>query len=178
MGGVLARFKSKTQLDDVITALGTTAYFWIGLNDDDSDNIFVWDETNIAAAEVTVDWWAQGEPAYGFQCVKVEAVSRKLTTDYCTIQSYFLCIEPNSGTTKCPTTPTTPEATTPTTTPTTTSTTTATTTVANTTHMCLETTTNGSDVTRMSYVIMFFILPTLTFLLNAISQPYQNAILI
>ncbi|XP_059156741.1 C-type mannose receptor 2-like [Physella acuta] len=176
MGGALATVSSLSQISKFESefSIGGEVY-WIGLNDKAVEGQFAWDETKSPATEITSDWWALNFPTtYNSDLQDCGGVTNGHIFDsYGTLKLMYLCIEPNSSTTKCtaPTTPlaTTLPATTPpsTTLPTTTQPSTtlqATTTVPTRTSASTTqaTTTDSSAVTVTSNVLHFTLSITLT----------------
>ncbi|XP_059174351.1 lectin BRA-3-like [Physella acuta] len=154
MGGTLATITSLTQLAALRAALNIyDSEFWIGANDLTTEGTFVWTE-DLSSASVIYSWWTSGAPFTGdgnvWSCVVInlsDQVYDQLCNSYTT---FYVCMEPNSRTTKCIAPTTTEDVTTATTGTTTLSATTTSfeTTMETTEHLPTTMTTGTTKTTR------------------------------
>lgn len=83
---------------ELIADAEATAYdFWIGLNDQVSENIFVWDAVNTPLDNDSTSW-TPGAPSSGSKgeqndCVRLDGVTGLWQDTECTETNFFICQE-------------------------------------------------------------------------------------
>ncbi|XP_059146766.1 low affinity immunoglobulin epsilon Fc receptor-like [Physella acuta] len=119
MGGTLATITSLTQLAALRAAFNIyDRDFWIGANDLTTEGTFVWTE-DLSSASVIYSWWDVGSPDIMagniFDCVQMRQNNMVLDHVCNGYATFYMCMEPNSRTTKCIAPTTTEDVTTATT---------------------------------------------------------------
>ncbi|XP_059160906.1 lactose-binding lectin l-2-like [Physella acuta] len=123
IGGTLATITSQTQLAALRAAFSIyNEEFWIGANDRVTEQTFVWTE-DLSSASVIYSWWDSDAPHLArpniWHCVTMRQTNKVYDNRCDYFLAIYMCMEPNSRTTKC-IAPTTTEDVTTTTTETTT----------------------------------------------------------
>ncbi|XP_059146762.1 lectin BRA-3-like [Physella acuta] len=119
MEGTLATITSLTQLAALRAALNIyDSEFWIGANDLTTEGTFVWTE-DLSSASVIYSWWTSDAPYTGegniWSCV-IMKMNNEVYDQLCnSYKAFYVCMEPNSSTTKCVAPTTTEDVTTSTT---------------------------------------------------------------
>ncbi|XP_059154444.1 low affinity immunoglobulin epsilon Fc receptor-like [Physella acuta] len=106
MGGTLATVSSATLMSDIRSAFNYyVKSYWIGLNDIANEGTYVWIEDGSTASGISSLWGEDRpvtDPDNGFDCIYVDGSNTFLDVQCAIVATNYLCMEPNSATTKCP----------------------------------------------------------------------------
>ncbi|XP_059154442.1 hepatic lectin-like [Physella acuta] len=106
IGGTLATVASDALISDISTAFNFFENgYWIGLNDIATEGTYVWTEDGSTASGIS-SLWGEDRPVTSpdneFDCIYVDETNKFLDVQCGVVSTYYLCVEPNSSTTKCP----------------------------------------------------------------------------